>query len=285
MSKQDDIFVANELKIPRDRFFMELDPLIEQIDSLEGLGPDDPVFVAWKKSVQTLLWHALGENSQQAFDFERISFRPSAYARSVYGSDRGSRVSVNREYNRGLNAACVHLESIRKEVEKYFKSSCDQNLITTNGVSRDRRVFVVHGHDNELLLKVKEFLRKLRLEPIVLREQPNQGRTIIEKFESYANVGYAIVLLTPDDKVVSSVECGNDEYRARQNVILELGYFMGKLGRSRVAVLCDKDVARPNDIDGVVYTATDSDAAWQFLIAQELNTSGYGIDLNLLMVG
>lgn len=287
MAKKDEIFVAKKLLIDRDQFFTEIDQLISQIDSLGNLGPDDSTFEQWRKAVEVLLVHSLGEKSQQAYDFGWIDFRPATYLTdedelSWYGNRRRD---GGKEYIEGLQKSRIHLQAIRDEVEKYFPKNESQSKPISNvttPVAIGREVFVVHGHDTELLLKVKEFLCKLDLNPVVLREQPNQGKTIIEKFESYADVGYAIALLTSDDKVIADDEKRSVEYRARQNVILELGYFMGKLGRSRVAVLCDKNVARPGDIDGMVYTITESDGDWQLGLAKELKASGLNIDMNLM---
>jgi predicted nucleotide-binding protein len=99
-----------------------------------------------------------------------------------------------------------------------------------------REVFLVHGHDEATREKVARFLERLHLEPIILHEQPNRGRTVIEKFEDHSKVCYAIVLLTPDD--VGGPWKSNDRLpRARQNVILEHGYFVGLLGRRHVCAL------------------------------------------------
>lgn len=119
------------------------------------------------------------------------------------------------------------------------------------------RLFIVHGHDDLLRLQVKEFLQDhLRLPtPIVLRDQPDMGRTLIEKFEEHADrVDAAVVLLTPDDKTTDDTGAA-DSFRARQNVILELGYFLGKFGRKsgRVLLLFKKPLQIPSDIDGVTY--------------------------------
>ncbi|HET6332086.1 MAG TPA: nucleotide-binding protein, partial [Polyangiales bacterium] len=100
-----------------------------------------------------------------------------------------------------------------------------------------RRVFVVHGRDESAKEAVARFLAKLDLEPIILHEQPNQGRTVIEKFEGSADVDFAVVLLTPDDTGELADGSGEPKPRARQNVIFELGYFVGRLGRSRVCAL------------------------------------------------
>ncbi len=107
------------------------------------------------------------------------------------------------------------------------------------------KVFVVHGHDEAALQAVARFLEQLGLEAISLREQPDQGRTIIEKFEDYAaEVGFAVVLLTPDD-IAGSAAASGSATRARQNVIFELGYFAGKLGRGHACLLRKGDVENP----------------------------------------
>ncbi|MCD6153547.1 MAG: nucleotide-binding protein, partial [Syntrophobacterales bacterium] len=111
-----------------------------------------------------------------------------------------------------------------------------------------KKIFVVHGRNNEIKEAVARFLEKIGLSPIILHEQPNSGRTIIEKFEQYSNdISYAVVLLTSDD--IGGIKDKNPKLqpRARQNVILELGYFMGRLGRSRVCALYDKGVELPSD--------------------------------------
>ncbi len=117
----------------------------------------------------------------------------------------------------------------------------------------NKNVFIIHGHDSVALLELKEFLRKINIVPIVLKDQPNQNLTIIEKFEKYASkAAYAIAILTPDDKQAS--ELGRaDKFRARQNVIVEAGWFMGKLGRSKVIMLHSGNIELPSDVMGILY--------------------------------
>lgn len=141
------------------------------------------------------------------------------------------------------------------------------------------RIFIVHGHDKEALAEVARLLTQLGLVPIILHEQPNKGRTIIEKFEEEGKVGFAIVLLTPDDlgKAKDDSALGR---RARQNVILELGYFVGSVGRSRVCALVRGDLELPSDIAGVVYERFDDAGAWKYKLARELRDAGYDLDMN-----
>ena len=147
------------------------------------------------------------------------------------------------------------------------------------------KVFIVHGHDEAAKQSAARLVERLGLTPIVLHEQANQGKTIIEKLEHNAEVGYAIVLLTSDDIGGKRTTDESDQQlspRARQNVVAELGYFVGKLGRNKVSVLHKDNVEVPSDFDGVVYTPMDSTEAWHLKLAKELRAAGYPIDLNLL---
>jgi len=142
-------------------------------------------------------------------------------------------------------------------------------------------VFVVHGHDDALRSEVCRLLEKLGLNPIVLFEQPDKGRTVIEKFEQHANVGYAVVLLTPDDEggLRGEEKLTN---RARQNVIFELGFFYGKLGRKNVCAILKEGLEFPSDINGVIYKRADHAGAWRLELAKEMKAAGLAIDLNKL---
>lgn len=147
-----------------------------------------------------------------------------------------------------------------------------------------RRVFLVHGHHDGLLHEVARFLEKLNLQPVILREQPNAGRTIIEKFVDFADVGYAVVLLTPDDRGGTVKQAVEDQRpRARQNVILELGYFLGRLSRNRVTALYTGDVEIPSDYSGVAFVGVDDRGAWRLELARELKASGLEINMNLAL--
>lgn len=141
-------------------------------------------------------------------------------------------------------------------------------------------VFIVHGHDSEAKLEIARFLEKLRLNPIILHELPDKGRTIIEKFEANTNVCFAIVLLTPDDIGHPRDDASKAKPRARQNVILELGFFVGRLGRHRVCALRKGDIEIPTDYSGVLYKTLDEQGGWKFELAREIKQAGIEIDVN-----
>lgn len=143
-------------------------------------------------------------------------------------------------------------------------------------------VFIVHGHDDQSKADLETLLKELGLEPIVLHRKPDQGQTIIEKFEKHSQVGYAFVLLTADEiaYLASQEEKPDDErikeVRARPNVIFEFGYFVGKLGRPRVCCLYKGNVTVPSDISGLLYNKFNmSIDEVAYSITKELKASGY----------
>ena len=144
-----------------------------------------------------------------------------------------------------------------------------------------RKVFIVHGHDLEARETVARFLQQLDLQPIILNEQPSEGKTVIEKFETYSDVHFAVVLLTPDDLGTSKANPQDLKPRARQNVILELGYFLAKLGRGGVCSLTKGGIEIPSDYHGVIYIPMDV-GEWRFQLAKEIKQVINDIDLNKL---
>ena len=143
-------------------------------------------------------------------------------------------------------------------------------------------MFVVHGHDEVVRLEVEKLLKSLKLNPVILQDQTNQGLTIIEKFEKESDVEYAVVICTPDDVGASNAERDNLNPRARQNVLLEWGYFLARLGRSRVTALVQEQVELPSDYKGVIYTKLDGGNGWKYEIADELQAAGIEADKNLI---
>lgn len=148
-----------------------------------------------------------------------------------------------------------------------------------------KKVFVVYGHDDTARLQLEAMLRRWDLEPIILDQQASAGQTIIEKLEEYgSDVGYAIVLATPDDEGKAKTEA-ELKPRVRQNVVLEMGMFLAKLGREKVAILLKEtpNFEKPSDIQGLVYIPYQNrvdDVAISLI--RELARQGYNIDPNRL---
>ena len=185
------------------------------------------------------------------------------------------------------------------------------SMPTVETRSCNRKIFIVHGHDEKIKNEVEGFIKEIKLEPIILHKQADLGKTIIEKVEHYSDVDFAIIILTSDDigckkvpwgrfsvtglskkqqhllpeiakKLQDSQKLKNLQPRARQNVIFEFGYFIGRLGRNKVAALCEMGLDRPSDIDGLLYTPLDETGEWKKKLAQEINAAGIEIDQKYL---
>ncbi|MBZ5534125.1 MAG: nucleotide-binding protein [Acidobacteriia bacterium] len=162
------------------------------------------------------------------------------------------------------------------------RSQIDAAVRTGPKATDSRKIFVVHGHDSQTKESVARFLERIGLEPVILHEQPSSGLTVPEKLEAFSAVGFAVILLTPDDIGGLASEPDKLNPRARQNVILELGYFLGKLSRRRVCALY-KNIEIPSDYQGVLYVEYDASGGWRTKLAQELVEAGFSINLEALL--
>ena len=245
----------------------KLQEIISEIDGLLGgnITSKAAEFQAWHTKAERFLIKRFGQDSFEHQRLKNTEFRPSVYM---------STQEVVFACKRGLNATKLTFES-------YLREMLENTTITVNEPYQPvfDKVFIVHGHDGELKQSVARIIEKQGIEAIILSEQANKGRTIIEKFEDYSDVSGAICLFTADDYGRAKKDT-LDNTRARQNVVLETGYFMGKLGRDHVVLLADKGIEMPSDLSGVVYTDTMS---WQFDLLKELNAMGYKVDLNKLL--
>lgn len=182
----------------------------------------------------------------------------------------------------------THMTDITKQVFNDAKEKIDagktqvKSVKTKEVAKHDKtKVFIVHGHDETAKLDTARFVEKLGFESIIIHEQVNSGKTIIEKIEEYSNVDFGIVLYTPCD--VGSKNGEELQARARQNVIFEHGYLIARLGRRNVCALVKGKIEIPNDISGVVYVPMDDHKAWKIAVAKELRNSGYVVDMNLII--
>ncbi len=143
-------------------------------------------------------------------------------------------------------------------------------------------IFIVHGHDEKAKFKVERFIREVaEARPVILHNEPNRGRTIIEKFEAVAGgAGFAVVVLTGDDIGRAVTSAADSKPRGRQNVVFELGFFVGVFGRSRVAVLHEPHVELPSDLGGLAYISFDESERWKIELARELRDAGITVDMN-----
>ena len=203
--------------------------IVRQIPGLEPLSEESSEFVRWYQNAKSAVGKIFGRDSSNFQDFTEVRYNPTAY--SFDNREHAFRES----YKQGLKMAEAILMSMLDEVLEDCLDELASPVSDADSFAQPdtNEVFVVHGRDEGSKETVARFLSKLGLQPVVLHEKANQGRTIIEKFEQYAGVGFAVVLLTPDDIGAPQDESAGLQPRARQNVIFELGFFLGKLGRHR----------------------------------------------------
>lgn len=253
---------------------------IEELESFEIRSVEsssNPELDVLRKKVNTTLQYILGGNSIEYKEYELGSFYP--WHRSVS--------EIPDFYKTKIKEAVLRLHTLIEiftERIEHSEASAPPVIAASSQRAREitGKVFIVHGHDNGVKDSVARFIEKLGFQAVILHEQANEGRTIIEKFEAHAEADFAVVLFTPDD-MGYQVKQG-PEYakpRARQNVVLELGFFMGLLGRNRVAVLHTGDLEMPSDYSGVLFI-TLSDETWNYRLAKEMKASGLEVDLNRL---
>ncbi len=244
---------------------------IETKEDFEKMRTDFGVWVDW-----------CSEYLKQSFN------KPENEYRNIFTTTGSSIFFGGSSSSNPLERIKIHLkaklENLRKLLGKTDLLRTTLLVSLDNNVSEMKlnmtEVFIVHGHDSEAKIKTARFIEKLGFKAIILHEQASSGRTIIEKIEEYSNVGFGIVLYTPDDIGSKHEENPTMKSRARQNVVFEHGYLIGKIGRRNVCALVKGEVEKPNDISGVVYVTFDDTDAWHFKVAKELKNSGYNVDMN-----
>ncbi len=169
----------------------------------------------------------------------------------------------------------------RRLIDDLEHMLAELNLVQKPTGAGELRVFISHGHDEAAKLKVARFIEEMGMTPVILVEQANIGRTVIEKFEQSTDVSFAVVLLTPDETASLRGGDAKARFRARQNVILELGYFFAKLGRKKVCALHKAQVEIPSDIHGVLCILMDEGEGWKMKLAKEMKKAGIPLELPL----
>ncbi len=262
-----------------------------EIPRLKDMRRFSPKFEKWHRNTKIAIVNTFGEKNPHVGEFTNISYTP--YVPRIRLIRDGKIVpsrsdsDYHESYLGGLVSAATLLESMLEEIEEYWED--EEQAERLNGPQRDeqidmKRVFVVHGRDEGTKQTVARFLENNRLKPVILGEQPDEGLTIIEKFEKHAqNVGFAVVLLTPDDVGALQGEENDLKPRARQNVILELGYFIGCLGRNRVCALLKGDLEKPSDYHGVIYIQMDDHEGWQKQLVRNLTAVGFNVDADKVL--
>lgn len=236
-------------------------------------GNDKSEWLQWKTRVLHVVSNIMEQDS------------PSVQLASVgkKTSTAGYRLeSFDKAKTSLIHALKGTLSALTQDVYGELKTNTSVN----ESPALSNKVFIVHGHDNELKHDVERFIHEIGLEPVVLHRQIDGGNTVIEKIEQNSDVGYAFVLLTPDEVAYTKDQIDIDdvnreiEFRARPNVIFEFGYFVGKLGRDKVCCLHKGDVVIPSDLSGLVYKKIDTSIDSQaYSIIRELKAAGYQLTM------
>lgn len=269
------------MDVSKTRALELLQRSMDAIPDLKQKRRGSPEFQKWHRNTEITIAKIFGDSARHVKDFTDVSFSLMAFTARTPDS------AFQESYVHGLSRAESVLQSMIEEIEEFWEDESPAVPRTTEPViafeGNVKDVFVVHGRDSETKETVARFLAQLELNPIILHEQPNEGRTVIEKFERHAAVGFAVVLLTPDDVGALADQQNNLLPRARQNVVLELGYFMGRLGRQRVCALVKEGLEIPSDVAGVVYVPFDVGGAWKLALVRELKSCGFDVDANLAL--
>lgn len=240
----------------------------------------DPRVIALEQAIERTLVHVFGTETTEYGRYKGITTLGC-----VPGLGGPTEIAQYRQYLEEDKAQAITvingiITGFREDLEE-FSSPISNDVAEAVSAPIARKVFVVHGHEKYVLAAVARFLEQLHLRPIMLSEQVSAGKTIIEKIETFGDVDFAVVLLTADDlgraKAASTLEP-----RVRQNVLLELGYFMGRLGRENVCALKEGEIEIPTDFAGVAWHPFDDHEGWKRKLAQELEHAGYSIDWKVL---
>ena len=245
----------------------------EAEDLLSRQPVDKNDFQSWDNTTRNYVEKAFGENHPNVEDFASMW---------AFGNYTWSSAEWSQHYAEGLQAKIKVLDGYMKQLRTEARIQ-EQSVSVGSNVVREgsKKVFIVHGHDGELKHATARLVTSLGFEPVILHEQPNKGRTIIEKFADHAEVGFAIVLLSADDEGRSrDTSSAPLKLRARQNVIFEMGFFFSRLSRERVCVVYESEVELPSDLSGILYVEYDSGKGWMYAVAQEMKAAGYEVDLN-----
>jgi predicted nucleotide-binding protein len=250
----------------------------EQLDRIKGSFAelpvrDEPNRKRLLNELETVLRILLSTDADRYVKEARsISFYPIAYV--VPGPDH-----VPSTWAKGRAEMVALIESVELHVKLLGQTEATPRSLVNRDLPDTSKVFIVHGHDKAMLTAVEAFVNRVGLDGIILAEEPNRGRTLLEKFEEHGDVAYAVVLLSPDDVGRSaSAKPDDKKLRPRQNVVLELGYFIGRLGRDRVAAIVDAGldnvVEYPTDIRGIVTIHFDrANDDWKRILARELRAA------------
>ncbi len=266
--------------------------LNKRIADIQAINPnevpvDTPEIPALEDAVRATIRDVFGSTSEETRQHGSFRFARPRFAISGPGDRYEVQRDMQQQFIKSHPSTVAMLRGLIQRVEERTAGGVAVAPSRREGgeAGQSRRVFVVHGRNEEMKQSVARVLEQLELEPIILHEQADMGRTLIEKFEDHgSDVAFAVILATGDDRGgLADEKPETYRRRARQNVVMELGFFLASLGRRRVCVLYEPDVEMPSDYTGVLYKKLDEGGAWRFELARELAAAGIEVDANRLL--
>lgn len=286
-------YVATHLRVPADTIRVQLEQAIAVASDIQAPDGDVKVFSSayqtWDKRNEIML--------EQAFSADGwLDSTPKSEYANAFGLQYPLGIEFADEVTADglasdLASKVDRLQRICDTLDAYGDSTVTIPQPTASAPAEESAeaatIFVVHGRSDAPRLEVELLIhRATNLAPVVLAAQPNQGATIIEKLEAHLSPSassFAVILMTGDDLGRLNEDGEVDRTRARQNVVLELGFAMGVLGRRRVAILHEAGVELPSDIKGVAYYPLDAAGAWKASLLGELRAAGVHVDAAALL--
>lgn len=260
--------------LPADKAIELFKKQIGQVDNLMRLHHNDDSEVAkWENVTKQIIIKTFGEAH------DNLETYRGGIAGAFFGGQ--SDEDEQKDFIKSLQKKKKLLEGFIEQLEA-FRSIEEVSVTAITKNLSSRKVFIVHGHSEQAKTELELILTRLKFKPIILHKQANEGLiTIIEKLEKHSSdVGFAFVLLTPDDKGCQNGQENNLLPRARQNVIFEFGLLVSKLGRNRVCYLRTGNVEVPSDLDGAIYLSFNNSVnEIELKIVKELRAAGYDVKI------
>lgn len=257
------------------------------ISEIGGIRRNSTEHARWLSNVLRILDSKFGQDSQYSSTIRSFPWKETG-SRIYSGFDISSQIesdnqkAFRRQMEQAKGIILSAVDALTENASESNEEMAQQETSLSSKSYDSKKVFIVHGHYETVKQTVARTLENIGLTPIILAELPDKGRTVIEKFENEGNdVGFAVVLLTADDKGRKN-KARIMQSRARQNVVFEMGYFMALLGRERVMLLLQPGVEEPSDLKGVVYTALDKEGSWKYRLVKELREQGYNVSTDSL---
>jgi len=254
---------------------------------------DNSKFIELIDRYEALLKRATFENRYKD-DYDTLKIEAEIFIASIFGEEelkryrglpkiKGVILGQPINYEEELKEYKNEISKIISKLKGYNNIYNDLNMKTKNKEENFDKIFIVHGHNETMKQSIARLIEKQKIESVILHEKPNKGKTIIEKFELNADVGSAVVIFSGDDYgYEKNIDKDKAILRPRQNVIFEMGYFIGKLGREKVICIFEEniDIDVLSDYKGIIYIPYDTKGVWKYSLGKELKEIGFNFDLN-----